>query len=218
METKVRSPAVHLESPRLVVREIQRNDLQQMETWQSFSDPLHRLWNIPRRTSLSREIRFMLHSSDPTKLWFAVQRRPDKRVIGTISLREIVMYESARLGISLGADYVEQGYGSEALRLFLPYYFDDLGFQRLFLDVAATNRRAIHVYEKLGFQQTDRHYRSIPDQEDLSFLKEEPYRHLRVYFRQRFGHMQLQFYDMILERREWQKQLGQPARSSRTEL
>jgi len=119
METKVRSPAVHLESPRLVVREIQRNDLQQMETWQSFSDPLHRLWNIPRRTSLSREIRFMLHSSDPTKLWFAVQRRPDKRVIGTISLREIVMYESARLGISLGADYVEQGYGSEALRLFL---------------------------------------------------------------------------------------------------
>jgi len=196
---------VHLESARLIVRQLHRQDLDQIEAWRPSSDPLSNLWNIPRSTPLSRDIWFMLHRSDPTHLWFVIERQSDSQVIGTLSLREIVERISARLGISLGADFVDQGYGSEALHLFLPYYFQNLGFQRLFLDVAATNKRAIHVYEKLGFRQTSRHYRNIPEHEDLSFLQKEKYGDLRPYFRQHFGRPQLLFYDMVLERSEWEK-------------
>jgi len=199
---------MRLESPRLVVRFMDRDDLDQVESWRPFADPLSSLWNIPRSASLSRDIWFVMHRSDPSRMWFAIKRRTDGQVIGTLSLREIVEHISARLGISLGADYVDQGYGSEALRAFLPYYFRTLGFQRLVLDVAAANKRAVHVYEKLGFQQTDSHYRPIPEGTDLSFLRQEAYRELRVYFRRHFGHMQLLFLDMALERRDWEKPQG----------
>lgn len=198
-------PTLHLESSRLILRDLRRPDLEEMEHWRPFSDPLHALWNIPRHSSLSRDLWFTLHSSDPSTLWFAVERREDRQLIGSLSLREIVGRTSARLGISLGADYVDQGYGSEALGLFLPYYFRALGFQRLVLDVAATNKRALHVYQKLGFRQTGEHHRNIPEHVNLEFLKREEYRELWPYFRRRMGHLQLLFYDMVLEGREWSR-------------
>ena len=197
-----------LKSARLLIRFMDRDDLDRVESWRPFTDPLSNLWNIPRSTSLSRDIWFVMHRSDPSRMWFAIERQADGQVIGTLSLREIVEHISARLGISLGADYVDQGYGSEALRTFLPYYFRTLGFQRLLLDVAAANRRAIHVYEHLGFQQTDSHYRAIPEGTDLGFLHQEAHRELRQYFRRHFGHMQLLFLDMALERRDWEKPQG----------
>jgi diamine N-acetyltransferase len=182
---------------------MQHQHLEQMRSWRPFGDPLYRLWNIPRRPSLTREVWFVLNSSDPTKLWFAVERRTDQQLIGSITLREIVPHNSARLGISLGADYVDQGYGSEALRLFMPYYFTELDFSCLYLDVAAANGRARHVYEKLGFRYIGRHYRHVPNQENLAFLQEDQHRHLRVYFRRHIGRWQLQFCDMVLERGKW---------------
>jgi RimJ/RimL family protein N-acetyltransferase len=181
-----------------------RDDLDKMESWRPFTDPLSNLWNIPRSTSLSRDIWFVMHGQDPTRMWFAIERLTDGQLIGTLSLREIAERISARLGISLGADYVDQGYGSEALHTFLPHYFRTLGFQRLLLDVAAANRRAVHVYEELGFHLTGSHYRTIPEGTDVSFLRQEAYRDLRAYFRRHFGHMQLLFLDMALERRDWQ--------------
>lgn len=199
------SEALPLESRRLTVREIQHGDLRHMDAWPPFRDPLHKLWNIPRRNSLSREVWFMLHRSDPTRLWFVVERRADGRVIGSITLREVVVHRSARLGISFGAPYVDQDYGSEALQLFLPYYFEELDFERLFLDVAGANERARHVYEKLRFQYFGKHYRSVPAEVSLSFLDEEQYRPLHIYFRRHLGRMQLLFYDMVLERRHWRE-------------
>lgn len=196
---------MYLESPCLIVRDLRHDDLEQIETWRPFTDPLHNLWNIPRSTPLSRELWFTLKDSDPTRMWMVIQRKSDGQVIGTLSLREIVRRISARLGITLGADFVGQGYGTEALRLFLPHYFHEMGFRRLFLDVAAANRRALHVYEKLGFQRIGAHYRNIPEAIDLRFLEQEQYRSLRPYFRRHLGRMQLLFYEMVLERSAWEK-------------
>lgn len=199
----------HLKSQNVIIRSMDRDDLDKMESWRPFTDPLSSLWNIPRSTSISRDIWFVMHGADPSRMWFAIERTADGQLIGTLSLREIVKPISARLGISLGADYVDRGYGSEALSAFFPYYFHTLGFQRLLLDVAAANKRAIHVYEKLGFQQTDSHYRMIPEGTDLSFLQQAAYRDLHPYFRRRFGHMQLMFLDMALEKRDWEKPLAE---------
>lgn len=201
---------LRLASPRLIVRTMRHEDLDEIHAWRPFTDPLYSLWNLPRSPSVSRDIWFVMHRSDPSRMWFAIERRADGRVIGTLSLREIVAPISARLGISLGADYVEQGYGSEALRTLLPYYFDTMGFQRLFLDVAAANRRAVHVYQKLGFQQTGSHYRDAPDGTDLSFLQQDAYRELRPFFRRHFGRIQVLFLDMVLEKSAWKESYAEP--------
>lgn len=197
------TPEVRLQSRRLNIRTMRRDDLDAVDAWRPFTDPLYALWNIPQSTSLSRDIWFTMHGSDSSRMWFVIEREADGQVVGTLSLREIVEHVSARLGITLGADYVDQGYGTEALRTFLTYYFEKLGFQRMLLDVAAANARAIHVYRRLGFQQLGSHYRNIPKETDLSFLQKEAYRPLRPFFRRHFGQMQLLFYDMVLERRDW---------------
>lgn len=194
-----------LEGQRLVVRSMNRDDLDKMGSWRPFTDPLCALWNIPVSTSLNQDIWFVMHGADPTRMWFAIERRADGQVIGTLSLREITEHISARLGITLGADYIDQGYGGEALCTFFPHYFRILGFQRLLLDVAAANKRAVHVYAKLGFHQTGSHYRTIPEGTDLSFLRQEAYRELLACFGRHFGRMQLLFLDMVLERRDWDK-------------
>ena len=196
-------PPLQLHGPRILIRDIARHDLDEMDAWQSFDDPLAALWNLPRSTPVARDIWFALYGADTSRLWYAVDRAADGQFIGTISLREIMERKQARLGISFGADRVDQGYGSEALRTFLPYFFDDMGFQVMVLDVAATNRRAIHVYDRLGFQHVDQQYRDVPDNCDLSFLDSEPYRQFKPYFRRRFLRWQLVFYEMSLDRPTW---------------
>jgi len=201
----MKSSSAHLNGKRILIREIQDADLQQMDDWRDFDDPLHHLSNLPRPNSLSRDMWFSLHASDPTRLWFVVVRREDGQVLGSVTLREMVMHKSARLGVTFGAEYVDQGYGTEALELFLSFYFNELGFRRLVLDVAAANSRARHVYEKLGFCHTGRHYRDIPNDQDLSFLEQDAYREIRPFFRRTLGRRQLLFYDMALDKRDWQR-------------
>lgn len=45
-----------------------------------------------------------------------------------------------------------QGYGSEAISLLLPFAFNTLNLHRIELEVFAYNPRAKHTYEKFGFQ------------------------------------------------------------------
>jgi len=177
-----------------------------MSAWRPFNDPLTPLWNIaPARQPLQLPALAGRQSRDQL-LEYAVERKSDGQIIGRLSLRDIQGHSSARLGIRLGAEYVDEGYGTEALCLFLPHCFRTLGLQRLRLDVAAINRRAIHVYERLGFRHEGRHYRNVPGHVDLGFLHREGYKGLRVYFRRHLGRKQLLFLDMLLEARDWQTQ------------
>jgi RimJ/RimL family protein N-acetyltransferase len=59
---------------------------------------------------------------------------------------------SAEVGIFIGAKHLwNQGYGTETMRLLLRHGFVTLNLNRIYLDVYATNPRAIRAYEKAGF-------------------------------------------------------------------
>jgi RimJ/RimL family protein N-acetyltransferase len=124
-------------------------------------------------------------------------------MIGSLTLREIDGQRSARLGITLGADFVSQRYGTEALKLFFDYYFGNMAFARLVLDVAATNIRAVRTYCSLGFQQIGEHYRHAGHSSYRMLLSDPHYRHLRRFFRHQGGVTQVLFYDMALTREGW---------------
>ncbi|WP_040950620.1 GNAT family N-acetyltransferase [Gorillibacterium massiliense] len=57
-----------------------------------------------------------------------------------------------RIGIQ-GTQHRGCGYGTEAMIRMLRYGFDTLNLHRIHLGVYAFNPRAIHVYEKIGFQR-----------------------------------------------------------------
>jgi RimJ/RimL family protein N-acetyltransferase len=173
-----------------------------MSGWEVFEDPLYRLFDWPRRGTVENGLWYADLVRDRRRVYYAVDDEW-QTVIGRISLREIKGRESARLGIGFGALYVSQGYGSEALNLFLSYYFGRLGFQRMVLDVAAINERAVRCYERCGFERTGSRYQPLPQNADTFFLEEEPYRHLRKYVHQDDWRDLTLTYDMVLEREDW---------------
>jgi len=193
---------MRLQGPRVTIRPMERTDLETMIRWRPFADPLYQAFDFPRRKS--ENVRwFEWRSNDPSRRLYTIENE-EQQVIGSLTLREIAGRRSARLGITIGADYVSRQYGTEALRLFLDYYFGEMGFARVVLDVAATNLRAVRCYEALGFRHTGQHYRPA-SHPSFRILREDPrYQHLRHFFRRQGTLIQVLFYDMTLSREEWQ--------------
>jgi RimJ/RimL family protein N-acetyltransferase len=177
-------------------------DLDAMARWRPFADPLYQAFDFPRRSLGEHRSWFEWRSRDHTRRLYAIEDEA-RQVIGSLTLREIDGRRSARLGITIGADFVSQGYGSEALRLFLTYYFRTMGFAQMVLDVAATNLRAVRTYRRLGFRQTGQHYRPA-SHSSYRLLRQDPrYRHLHRFFRRQGTVLQVLFYDMAMTREEW---------------
>ena len=189
-----------LRGKKVIIRPMVREDMEKMQAWRPFTDPLDALLNGSQRRS-ENDIWFQEQLSDPSRRWYAIEDFAG-RLIGRLTLRQVVERKSARLGITLAADYLGQGYGTDAIRTFLVYYFQELGFEVLYLDVAAPNRRAIRCYEKCGFQQTGSYYQGIGSDERLAFLKDERYRHLRRFFKKKRGRNTVLFYDMKIEKKD----------------
>ena len=194
-----------LQGLRVVVRRLKRADLKQMAAWRPFDDPLLAEANWPQRSLVELDRWYSRCSRDPQRLLCAVADRSGQ-VIGSITLRERSGRRSARLGITLGADFVNQGLGTEALALFLDYYFGELGFKKLVLDVVGYNRRAIRVYRKLGFVKVDQRERAVGREKKWVFLDDAAYADARRFFRRDWlGRHWLLCYDMELKREDWQQ-------------
>ena len=107
----MRAKNVRIKGPRVLIRPLRKRDLDVMSGWETFEDPLYRLFDWPRRGTVENGIWYADLVRDRRRVYYAVD---DERhvVIGRISLREIRGRESARLGIGFGTLYVSQGYGS----------------------------------------------------------------------------------------------------------
>jgi RimJ/RimL family protein N-acetyltransferase len=196
---------MYIRGPRVTLRPLTRDDLSEMISWRPFDDPLLAEANWPQR-SLSELNRWYTRCTrDQGRLLCAVTDRSGQ-LVGSITLRERDGLRSARLGITFGADFVDQGLGTEALSLFLDYYFNELGFAKLVLDVLAYNRRAIRVYQKLGFVTVSQHERPLGRGNQWAFIEDPTYADVQQFFRRDWmGRQWLLCYDMELTRKEWWK-------------
>ncbi|UFJ39880.1 GNAT family N-acetyltransferase [Brevibacillus humidisoli] len=92
---------------------------------------------------------------DTSSLLLLIALRETDEVIGDIALQSIdPANRSANIRIAINDDrHQGKGYGREALLLLLDYGFGILNLHRIELNVFSYNKRAAHVYEKLGFQR-----------------------------------------------------------------
>ena len=87
--------------------------------------------------------------------------------------------DAALLAVLIGADHVDRGYGTDAVRLLTDFGFMELGLHRIELRVFAYNERARAVYRKLGYTEegTRRavafHHGEFLDEVIMSVLAEE---------------------------------------------
>lgn len=185
---------------RVRLRSWQRRDTLAYELWPRYTEPFNSLWNIPRSYGFDD---FTLNGWSSQRFVWAVDDRTG-RLIGRISLREVQPdRSSARLGISIAQPYVSQGLGTEALRLFIDYYFTSLGFKTMRLDVAAFNTRAVRCYERLGFRYVDSEWRSAGNDPALRLLDDPRYSDLVPFFRRGRYETHVEFYEMILPGDAW---------------
>ena len=128
---------------RITIRNMKPEDLDEMIRWRPFADPLYRPFDFPRQSRTEHMRWFEWRRRDPSRRLYTILNE-DRQVIGSLTLREIDGRRSARLGITIGADFVSHGYGTEAMHLFLDHYFEEMGFSTI-LTVKCEENRTEHV-------------------------------------------------------------------------
>jgi diamine N-acetyltransferase len=191
---------------RLVIRPLERTDVDALHALRPHTDPLLLRYNILAETERERDLWFALRTGDPLRREWAIVTAWGQ-FIGRIGLREIDGQECARLGIGLGAEFVNCGYGTEALIGFLDWYFGEGGFSKIVLDVSAVNARVIHVYEKLGFCRVGDFYYPAEGDVGLVILRHPRYAALWQYFKQENNQTWVLYYDMELTREAWLRRM-----------
>jgi RimJ/RimL family protein N-acetyltransferase len=142
---------------RIYLRELVRDDVNEMATWPRFSEPDLQWANLDLDDPSDRDLYYERGRSNAIRRRFVVVTYDD-RIVGTIGLRNLNFRTGeGTLGIIIRADEVNRGYGSEAIECVLRYAFEELGLRRVVLDVAANNRRALRCYQKAQFAPIGRH-------------------------------------------------------------
>jgi RimJ/RimL family protein N-acetyltransferase len=92
---------------------------------------------------------------DRTAFLFAIRLIEGGELIGYVEIEGILWaHQTGWLSIAIGEPARwGQGYGTEAMRLALTFAFEELNLHRVQLTVFSYNRRAIALYEKLGFRR-----------------------------------------------------------------
>lgn len=85
---------------------------------------------------------------------FMIFSKDSDHFLGEVVLNEIdSINRSANIRVGINLQHSSKGYGTEAMMLMLRHGFEKLKLHRIHLGVYAFNPRAIHVYEKIGFQR-----------------------------------------------------------------
>jgi len=85
--------------------------------------------------------------------WVVVPLAGDDEPVGTINTHSCDRrVGSFSYGVAIASDAHGRGYGSEAIRLVLRYYFDELGYQKAQAHVYEFNDASRRLHERLGFR------------------------------------------------------------------
>jgi RimJ/RimL family protein N-acetyltransferase len=112
---------------------------------------------------------------------FAILTLAENKLIGNCGLHKVdLKNRSAIFGILIGEkDYWGKGYGTDATRTLIRFGFEELGLNRVELEVYDFNPRAIRAYEKAGFRRDGVHRQGLyrmgqfHDEIIMSILREE---------------------------------------------
>ena len=142
---------------RIKLRRLELGDIEKMASWKMNEDPLFSDYNFPLFTPAEQKLWFARKNQHGKRCYCILNR--ENRIIGYIALRKLnYLDKSGEIGIVMDPAYHNMGFGTEAISVFLKWYFTEFRFSRLNLIVASYNKRAIICYEKIGFRVTKTYY------------------------------------------------------------
>ncbi|NLN14757.1 MAG: GNAT family N-acetyltransferase [Tissierellia bacterium] len=137
---------------RVTIRPLQLEDVFYMRNWGCHDNPLLSDYNFPNMTDEQIKKWYKHKTSSFFNKYYGVLNE-DKRLIGYFGIKDIkYLKRESTLGVVFDPNFINKGYGTETLREYLKYYFNHMKMKRMYLEVAEFNKRAMRVYEKLGFK------------------------------------------------------------------
>ena len=137
---------------RIIIRPLELKDVFEMRNWGYHEDPLLEDYNFPEMKDKEIKKWYKYKTDSFFNRYYAVLNE-NNRLIGYLGIKSIkFIRRESTLGIVFDPNYVSKGYGTEALREFLDYYFNQMNMKKMYLEVAEFNKRAFKLYEKMGFK------------------------------------------------------------------
>ena len=143
---------------RIRIRPIRRSDLALVLPWWNDPEVMYYADDDPCPSKTLKELKEQYEKEK--REW---QQYMERFIIETLDGQPIgdIMYRgyrsdirSAYMGLFIGVkSYWGQGYGTEAIRLFLGYLFEHKKLHKIAITVSDFNTRAIRAYRKCGFRQ-----------------------------------------------------------------
>jgi RimJ/RimL family protein N-acetyltransferase len=133
------------------------------DDWQHFA-----AWDLDSETARADDQVYFPRSSVGTRRWTEAEalRAPDNDTFrwvietldgtfaGTINSHTCERRNGTfSYGIAVRREHQRKGYASEAIRLVLSYFFDELRYQKVVAHVYSFNEPSLHLHERLGFQR-----------------------------------------------------------------
>jgi RimJ/RimL family protein N-acetyltransferase len=149
-------------SKRLVIRLLERRDLEEVRLLHNDDETLSRLTDISHVSEAQQEAWFLSMSTSRTSRRYVARLRTDASLIGVFRIDRLdFSNRNALVGADVVSAYRRQGYANEMFDYILGYLFNECGLHRVSLVTLETNNPALALYRKLGFVEEGRERQAI---------------------------------------------------------
>jgi len=198
-----------LKGEKINLRPLRRDDIDKRLRWKPYPDPLYFHYNFGDMTEAQKKAWYLKRKKDPRMLFLAIDG-PEGELLGFLNIFDLDWEnKKAELGIYLGYEYTDKGYGTETIKTLLPYYFEKMKFKELYLDVAALNKRAIKCYLNCGFEFVRTEFHRHDPRSKIDIFGDERYKDIRKYFKREGEELLIQFEEMRITAEMWKEKSRQ---------
>lgn len=192
-----------LKGNKVIIRSLRRDDIDKASAWKRYPDPLYFQYNPPNFGQKEKEEWYFKRKYNPKIVYLAIDTHSDQ-LVGFITLYKIDrLAKSAWMGIFLGYEFTDKGYGTDAILILAKYFFEEMKFEKMFLDVASHNKRAIRCYLKCGFKFIRTKYNKHDPRTKLDIFGDDRYKDISKYFKKEGEEILAQFDEMVLTKDMW---------------
>nr|WP_300003977.1 GNAT family N-acetyltransferase [Tissierella sp.] len=159
---------------RVRIRPLKVEDVFDMRNWGLHKNPLLDDYNFPVMSDAQIKRWYEIKTKSFFNKYFAIFSEEDK-LIGYMGMKEIkYLKKESTLGVVFDPDFMNKGYGTETLKIFLKEYFWSMNMKIMYLEVAEFNARAHTVYKKMGFENVGYYLEEFDLEVDIenSYYKE----------------------------------------------
>ena len=141
-----------IKGERIILRAIERQDLPTYVRWLNDPQVLEHFGDSVPLSIAQEEQWYEETLKNPATVDFAVEF--EGQHVGGAGFSKIDgRHAHAEVGLFIGVpDLWDRGLGADVLRTLLRFGFEQMNLHRIYLRVFAENKRAVHLYEKVGFQ------------------------------------------------------------------